>query len=132
MRIGSIRNRPTIFGRIIHDAPLLQIRDPQERNSAFGELVKISSESVEPKPRAMTAFRIPGGGYIPPTGALDRLRARLTKFKNFLCNYILIFFLKAIARGSRARELQEQRMIEEMAAGAQGVDELNDVNRGQS
>lgn len=67
MRMGRFRDRPTIYGRVIHKAPLLRIQDPIERNRAFEALAKIYADPRTPEPRRrMTAFRLSGGGHVSP------------------------------------------------------------------
>lgn len=65
MRLGRYRDRPTVFGRVVHKAPLLRIQDPTERKSAFEALAKMYSGPRTPEPRRrLTAFRL-GGGHVP-------------------------------------------------------------------
>lgn len=64
--MNRYRDRPTIYGRVVHKAPL-RIQDPIERNRAFEALAKIYADPRAPEPRRrMTAFRLSGGGHMPP------------------------------------------------------------------
>lgn len=103
-RLGG-RNRPRpVYGRVVHKAPVLRVHDLAERNRAFEELARVYGNvprGAEPR-RRVTAFRLPGGGHVPQVA----LTPQSGSFQH----------LKELIRTERARELQEQRMAEEVAA----------------
>lgn len=99
MRLGRFRDRPTVYGRVIHKAPVLRIQDPVERNRAFEALAKIYSDPRAPEPRRkMTAFRLSGGGHVSPmevtpqSGSFQHLKASPTEFIEFVYDVTIEIF----------------------------------------
>ncbi|KAF2885604.1 hypothetical protein ILUMI_20546 [Ignelater luminosus] len=109
---GRYRARP-VYGRVVHKPPMLRVQDVAERNRAFEEVARMYGtvqRGTEPR-RRVTAFRLSGGGHIPSVA----LTPQSGSFQH----------LKELIRTERARELQEQRMAEEVAARAAALKELS-------
>ncbi|KAJ3639335.1 hypothetical protein Zmor_002698 [Zophobas morio] len=119
MRMGGKSKGRPVFGRVYYKAPL-RIQDLAERNRAFEEVAKMYGtvqRQTEPR-RRITAFRLSGGGHLPSLG----LTPQSGSFQH----------LKELIRTERARELQEQRMAEEVAARAAALKELAGSHRSQA
>lgn len=105
--MGRIRERPTVYGRVVHKAPLLRIQDPVERNRAFEALTKIYSDPRQQEPRRrMTAFRLSGGGHMSPmdvtpqSGSFQHLKARQSESNKFpLVTRFVCYRRLFVARG---------------------------------
>ncbi|XP_044741464.1 uncharacterized protein LOC123302558 [Chrysoperla carnea] len=111
MRVGYRGYRP-VYGRVVHKAPRARVISHPERNRAMEEVIRLYGDSTRngflmgnaPSNRRQTQFRL-SGGYVgrninqtPHSGSFQHL--------------------KELIRTERARELQQQRLAEEMAARA--------------
>ncbi|XP_015608915.1 uncharacterized protein LOC107274368 [Cephus cinctus] len=110
-----------IYGRVIHKAPAGQrLRTGMpDRTRAFEEVTRLygTINRHPPSPRRRMNFRVGGGSssslsQVPQAGSFQHL--------------------KELIRTERARELQEQRMAEEMAARAAVLKEISNGNHHSS
>ncbi|XP_060537115.1 uncharacterized protein LOC132708663 isoform X2 [Cylas formicarius] len=104
MRIG----KGPIYGRVVHNPPYMQIRDPILRDEMFKAITNLYHRPPISEPAKQTTFRFGGGPipvirYPPQTGSFNHL--------------------KELIKTERARELQQQRLAEESAARAASLKE---------
>lgn len=125
MRLLGKYRRP-VFGRVIHNAPIMRTADVLERNRAFEEVARLygnnaaaaiaaAAHQPEPPRRRVSSFRIAGGDHLmyPP------IPPQQGSFQH----------LKELIRTERVKELQEQRMAEEAAARAASIIQATDHQR---
>ncbi|XP_023290514.1 uncharacterized protein LOC105697905 [Orussus abietinus] len=106
-----------IYGRVVHKAPegyRLRNGMPDRSRAAFEEVARLygTVNRHPPSSRRVTGFRHGGGGdagQVPQAGSFQHL--------------------KDLVRSERARELQEQRRLEEMAARAAALKEMTGGDR---
>ncbi|KAF5283360.1 hypothetical protein FQA39_LY04736 [Lamprigera yunnana] len=116
---GQYRPRP-VYGRVVHKPPNFRVLDVAERNRALEELARMyGTVPSGPEPRRrVSASRLSGGGHIPQVSVMPQSGS----FQH----------LKELIRTERARELQEQRMAEEVAAQAASLKENGGLFRSQA
>ncbi|XP_018326002.1 uncharacterized protein LOC108737579 [Agrilus planipennis] len=103
MRLGRFNKDRPVYGTVVHKAPSLRFQD-MAGQKVFEEVARtLGTNRFAVEPRRRASFRL-GGGRISPV----RYSPSSGSFQH----------LKELIRTERARELQEQRMAEEVAARA--------------